>query len=155
MRQRLRIRLIRCLACATLVCRMANSEHLAALLADLDEWNRGRDGDNDFQPDLSNADLHRASLVLANLSGCNLRGADLSMADLKGADLRSADLRGANLIGARLIGADLEGADLRGTDLSTAEDLTVEQLSETVGDEATRLPEDTPRPIRWTGAQAR
>ena len=135
--------------------RMANPEHLAALLSDVDEWNRSRAADPDFRPDLSHADLHGASLILANLAQSNLRNADLSLADLKGADIRQADLRGANLVGARLIGADLEGADLSGADLCTAEDLTVEQLAEAAGDETTRLPDDTPRPVRWTDAQAR
>ena len=128
---------------------MANPEHVAAL-SDLDQWNRRRELEADFQPDLSRADLHGANLVLADLSRSNLQGTDLSMANLKGADLRWADLRNANLVGARLIAADLEGADLRAADLSTAEDLTLEQLEETIGDEATRLPDDTPRPTRWT-----
>lgn len=140
--------------CATVLA-MAIPTHISALIADVDEWNRLREADAELRPDLSNADLHGANLVLANLSSCNLRGSDLSMSNLKGADLRWADLRGANLIGARLIGADFEGADLRGADLSTAEDLTVEQLAETIGDEATHLPDDFPRPMRWTDAQAR
>ena len=135
--------------------RMANPEHLAALLSDVDEWNRVRETDPDLRPELSGADLHAASLALANLSGGDLRRTDLSLANLRGADLRSADLRGANLVGARLIGADFEGADLRGADLSTAEDLTIEQLAETIGDDTTLLPDDTPRPARWTDAQAR
>ena len=133
---------------------MANPDHVAALTRDVDEWNRIREIDPEFRPELSNADLHGASLILANLSGGDLRRADLSMANVKGADLRRADLRGANLVGARLIGADLEGADLRGADLSTAEDLTIEQLAETIGDDMTRLPDDMPRPPRWVDAQA-
>ena len=135
-------------------CEMANPEHIAALASDIDEWNRRRAVDPDFRPDLSGADLRVANLVAANLARSNLRGADLSLANLKGADIRGANLRNANLVGARLIGADLERADLRGADLSTAEDLTVEQMAETVGDETTRLPDDTPRPARWTDPQA-
>ena len=134
---------------------MANPEHIAALLSDVDDWNRCREDDPELRPDLAGADLHSANLSIANLIGGDLRRADLSMANLRGADLRRADLRGANLIGARLIGADFEGADLRGTNLATAEDLTIEQLAETIGDDTTILPDDTPRPPRWTDAHAR
>lgn len=135
----------------TLSCRrMANPEHVAALRADIDEWNRWRSENPDQQPDLAAAQLAGADLILADLSHAVLRNADLTLANLKGADLRCADLRGANLVGARLIGTDLNGADLRGADLQTAEDLTPEQLRETIGDEATLLPEDTARPLRWT-----
>lgn len=129
---------------------MANPEHVSTLLSDVDEWNRWRADEPSLRPDLSGADLKDANLTMADLSHAVLRGADLTMANLKGADLCSADLRGANLVGARLIGTDFQGADLRGTDLRTAEDLTAEQLDETIGNEETLLPDDTPRPRRWT-----
>jgi hypothetical protein len=128
---------------------VANPEHVAALRADIDEWNEWRSENPDVRPDLLEADLKDANLVLADLSRAVLRNADLTMANLKGADLRHADMRGANLVGARLIGTDFQGADLRGADLRTAEDLTAEQLEETIGDEATKLPDETPRPPRW------
>jgi hypothetical protein len=128
---------------------MANPEHLAVLRADVDEWNRWRAENPHLRPDLSAANLSRANLVFADLSNANLRGADLTLADLKGADLRWADLRACNLVGARLIGTDFAGADVRGADLRTAEDLTAQQLEETVGDEATMLPDETPRPMSW------
>jgi uncharacterized protein YjbI with pentapeptide repeats len=127
---------------------VANPEHLA-LLRNIDGWNQWRFEHPDVKPDLVAADLRDANLVLADLSGALLRNADLTMANLKGADLRRADLRGANLVGARLIGADLQAADVRGADLQTAEDLTPEQLEETIGDKATLLPDDMPRPSRW------
>jgi hypothetical protein len=128
---------------------MANLEYLAALLADVDEWNLWRSEDPELRPDLAGADLRGANLVLADLRHANLRKADLALANLKGADLRWADLRDSNLVGARLIGTELEGADLRGTDLRTAEDLTIEQLQEGLGDERTLLPDETLRPMRW------
>ncbi|HET8546365.1 MAG TPA: pentapeptide repeat-containing protein [Bryobacteraceae bacterium] len=129
---------------------MADQNHLAALRADVDEWNRWRAENPGVIPDLAGADLHRASLVMADLRQAVLRGADLSLANLMGADLREADLRGANLVGARLIGADLRAADLRGADLRTAEDLTREQLEETAGDEKTLLPDERQRPLAWS-----
>lgn len=129
---------------------MANPEHVAALRADVDEWNRWRSEMLDLLPDLASANLRGTDLIMADLSKAILRGADLTLANLKGADLRGADLRGANLVGARLIGTDLQGADLRGADLRTAEDLTPEQLREAIGDDTTLLPDDTPRPLGWT-----
>ena len=129
---------------------MANAEHLALLKRDVDEWNEWRLNEPAVVPDLAHADLSGLNLVLVNFSGALLREADLSLANLMGADLRNADLRGANLVGARPIGVDLAGADLRGTDVRTAEDLTAEQLEETVGDERTQLPDDLPRPARWS-----
>ena len=129
---------------------MANVEHVSVLLTDVDDWNRWRGENPDFQPELSRSNLHGAKLMLADLRHAVLNGADLRLADLKGVDLRWADLRGANLVGARLIGADLEGADLRGADLRTAEDLTTEQLELTIGDDTTLLPDETMRPRRWS-----
>lgn len=134
---------------------MPNSEHVARLRADIDQWNRWRSREAALRPDLSTADLHGLNLVMADLRHAILRGADLSLANLEGADLREADLNAANLVGARLIGADLQGADLRGTDLRTAEDLTIEQLEEALGNDETRLPDGLPRPVSWTRAGAR
>ena len=128
---------------------MANPEDLAALRADVDEWNCVRSKDPDWRPDLASANLRGASLDLADLRHAILRGADLTLSNLIGADLRWADLRDANLVGARLIGTDFSGADLRGADLRTAEDLTTEQMQEAIGDEKTFLPDETPRPLRW------
>jgi uncharacterized protein YjbI with pentapeptide repeats len=110
---------------------MANPKHVAALRADVDQWNQTRSQDSRLRPDLTGADLHAANLVMA--------------------DLRYADLCGANLVGARLIGVDLEGANLTGADLRTAEDLTTEQLEHTNGDSQTRIPDDLLRPSRWAG----
>ena len=87
---------------------------------------------------------------LANLAGAQLREADLVLANLRGADLRHADLSDANLVGARLMGVDLKHANICGADLSTAEDLTEEQLRETEGDTATKLPEEMHAPPHWT-----
>ncbi len=130
---------------------MANSNHVAMVLKDVDAWNEWRQKDPGAKPDLSHSDLTQADLVMANLSDAVLTGANLTLANLRGADLRGADLSEANLIGARLLGVDLVGANLRGANLSTAEDLTEEQLEEALGDERTLLPEGIRRPSPWVG----
>ena len=105
---------------------------------------------------LEGADLRNANLKGANLQGANLRGTDLSNADLgksnlQGAHLAGANLRGtlleeASLKGAHLDKANLNGAILRGTNLSSADfsgalNLTPEQVSSTLRDKNTRLPQ--------------
>ena len=128
---------------------MANPKHVAALRADVNQWNQTRSENRALIPDLNGADLHDLNLTMADLRRAQLRNADLSLADLEGADLRQADLSAANLVGARMIGVDLEGANLCGTDLRTAEDLTTEQLEETIGDDRTHLPDHVRRPRAW------
>ena len=105
---------------------------------------------------LEGADLRNANLKGANLQGANLRGTDLSNADLSKSNLQGAHLAGANLRGtlleeaslkgAHLDKANLNGAILRGANLSSADfsgalNLTPEQLSSTLRDKNTRLPQ--------------
>ena len=79
----------------------------------------------------------------------NLRGSDLRSARIDGADLFSADLSGADLRDASLACTFLRRADLRGADLSTALGLVPSQIADAVGDLATRLPDNLPRPASW------
>ena len=105
------------------------------------------------------AELHRAKLDGAKLAGVNLEKAELGRTSLAGADLSNAnleraylartDLRGAQLAGANLRNAELYLADLRGADLSRAQNLVQEQLVETCGDEATKLPAGLAVPPEW------
>ena len=95
---------------------MANPEHVAAIHADIDEWNRWRSENPDLLPDLSAANLRGASMILADLRHARLRDANLALANLKGADLRWADLRNANLVGARLIGVAQQDSELVAAD---------------------------------------
>ncbi len=129
---------------------MADNEHFELLMRDVDAWNSWRADNPKMKPDLAYAVMRGANLALANLSGAQLQEADLVLANLRGADLRHADLSNANLIGARLTGVDLAHANLSGADLSTAEDLTEEQLGETRGDAATKLPEELRAPRNWS-----
>jgi Pentapeptide repeats (8 copies) len=128
---------------------MADHKQVELLRRDVDDWNRWKVENPSAPVDLTGADLGRTDLLLANLSGADLSGANLVLANLKGADLSGANLRGANLVGARMIGVDLERADLCGADLRTAEDLTQEQLTESVGDKDTQLPEGLKHPAGW------
>jgi uncharacterized protein YjbI with pentapeptide repeats len=129
---------------------MADKEHFELLMRDVDAWNKWREDNPKVKPDLAFAVMRGANLLLANLSRAQLTEADLVLANLRGADLRHADLSGANLVGARLMGVDLAHANICGADLSTAEDLTEEQLRQTHGDAATRLPEEVRAPKDWT-----
>ena len=56
------------------------------------------------------------------------------------ADLFGATLTGGHFSRADFKGAQLRGATISGADLSEARNLTREQLTETCGDHATRLP---------------
>ena len=79
---------------------------------------RGLDGLNFANRNLSEADLAGATLVGATLYGSNLQRVSLYCADLRGcnlqrANLTRADLRGASFKGANLCHAILDGADMR------------------------------------------
>ena len=76
-------------------------------------------------------DLHGAFVRRIDLSGASLRNANLSGADAAHAFFQGADFDGASLTGTVLRGADLTGA----------KNLTLEQLSEAIIDELTRLPD--------------
>jgi Pentapeptide repeats (8 copies) len=132
---------------------MADKEHFERLMHDVPAWNEWRQENSKVKPDLSYAVMRGADLMLANLAGADLHEADLVLANMRGADLRHANLAGANLVGARLTGVDLAHANICGADLSTAEDLTGEQLDHTRGDDQTKLPDDMPRPEKWTHAR--
>jgi uncharacterized protein YjbI with pentapeptide repeats len=93
---------------------MANDEHVAILKKGVDAWNKWRDENPDFRPDLYGAKLILANLIGANLSGANLRVANLIGANLSGANLLNADLSGANLMYANMVEANVAGADLTG-----------------------------------------
>ena len=51
---------------------MANQEHIELLLDGVDPWNKKRQEDSDFVPDLTDAKLYNTRLVGANLAGVNL-----------------------------------------------------------------------------------
>ena len=78
------------------------------------KWNRLREVNLSFKPNLGGADLAGVNLRDAHLRGANLRGANLRGADLSGAQLKGANLRGADFEGANLEGADFKDANLRG-----------------------------------------
>jgi uncharacterized protein YjbI with pentapeptide repeats len=109
---------------------------------------------NLIRADLSTSDLAGANLTGANLTGASLTGADLTEARLTGAllwsaHLDSADLTRADLSRADLSRADLRGANLTGADLSGSLHLTQKRLTETAGDEDTKLPTDLKPPASW------
>jgi uncharacterized protein YjbI with pentapeptide repeats len=78
---------------------MANPDHLARLIAGVEEWNSWRRRNRGISPDLSDPDWREADLRDADLHGANLHGTNLSGAVLNksGADLIGANLRKANL----------------------------------------------------------
>jgi uncharacterized protein YjbI with pentapeptide repeats len=124
------------------------------------------------EANLSGAHLGRAILLGANLSSSNLAGAYFSKANLRGAyfirtnlagayfdgaDLRGAYILGTNLAGAVFFGADFRRAhfseleigessfgrtDLSGANLSSALNLTWQNVSQSIIDDETKLPND-------------
>jgi hypothetical protein len=104
---------------------------------------------------LASARLRSASLRFATLSGANLAGADLSGADLTdarldGANLTNADLSHALLNRTDFAGAKLAGARLEGTNLALARNLTQDQITESLGDAFTLLPQHLEHPLSWS-----
>jgi uncharacterized protein YjbI with pentapeptide repeats len=85
---------------------MPNPEH-AALVRQVENWNRWREEHHDLPPNLSGANLSGPNLIEANLTRTDLREADL-----RDANLSRADLRGAYLIETNLGRANLSGANL-------------------------------------------
>ena len=77
--------------------KMNKKEQRQLLIQSVNKWNKYREENPDFVPDLEEANLEGAYLVCANLKGAYLRGAYLGAANLKGAYLRGAYLEGANL----------------------------------------------------------
>ena len=90
---------------------------------------------------LKNSSLQGANLIRVNLQGVDLTSASLQGSNLSGADLQKAKLQSANLTGANLSGADLRSVDLRGADLREVKNITIKQLTQTIVDRRTRLPE--------------
>lgn len=78
---------------------------------------------------------------ILNLRGAFIRRTDLSKSDPRDAELAGADASHALFTRSDLRGARLVGTILRGADLTGARNLTVEQLSQAVIDEHTRLPD--------------
>lgn len=97
---------------------------------------------------LAYTDLSSQDLSGIDLSCSNLAGANLTFANLVGTILVNASLKGSTLFGVDLSAADLRGADLREADLELAK-LTEHQLTFTLGDSQTVLPEQVKRPEHW------
>ena len=114
----------------SIVCSMANPEHLKILARGKSVWNewrkRNRHSMFEEEPiDLSGADLRQFDLRQLYLSRVNLNGACMTKAALQGALLQDAHLLAADLSGASFRQADCSGSDfseanLVGADLSSA-----------------------------------
>ena len=111
------------------------------------------------QSDFSFADLSDASLVAADLTLANFTSAELEAASFMGAKLNGAffihsNLGQATLAEASCLTTHFSRANLTGTsfgnaDLSTADGLRVEQLADTIGHKAAKLPNGIPPPPHW------
>jgi len=137
---------------------MANDEHLAILMQDVDAWNWWRAKNGEIVIDLrganligaglreanlsgvdlsyahlNNADLNNAHLNNADLSNAYFNNADLSAANLRGTDLRGAGLKGAKFSGANLSGANLRSAKLEGANLSATKLIDTDLGGENLG----------------------
>jgi hypothetical protein len=95
---------------------MADPGDLKILKEGVEEWNRFRLYNPDYEIDLTAADLSGA-----DLNGAYLRDANLAKAKLAEARLKGANLGAANLTLAQLGGADLSMANLHSADLSRAD----------------------------------
>jgi hypothetical protein len=114
---------------------MANPEHLAILLAGVENWNAWRRRDDTHPtsafPDLQGSDLKGADLTAvdfnhvdldkANLTGANLTHADLSYAKLTDGVMTKVNLSATNLHAANLRAADIKNADLTWASLSSTD----------------------------------
>ena len=108
---------------------------------------------------LVKAEFQRVSFAGADLSGADLSDGDFDRNDFTGAKLAGADFTGAILprslfSGATLSGTSLTGAFLyksrfEGVDLSAVKGLTQDQLDQTCGDQATKLPTGLSAPVHW------
>jgi Na+/phosphate symporter len=98
----------------------SKDEMVALLKSDVKEWNRLREEEPDFKPNLRQTRFDIALRVgssvydniVENLKSVNLYRANLAYATLEGASLKRANLRRANLYGANLGRADLAFANL-------------------------------------------
>ena len=86
---------------------------------------------SESRPIAPKLDIHGAFVRRTDLSGASLRGANISHADATNANFRDADFAGASL----------RGTILRGADLSGAKNLTFEQLTESIINDSTMLPD--------------
>jgi hypothetical protein len=109
-------------------------------------------------------DLRRASLISTHLEGADfmeahlegailveahLEGANFMEAHLEGASLEEAHLEGAKLLGTHLGGAILMGTHLEGVDLGTVKGLTLDQVTQALGNSETILPRGLTPPEHW------
>ena len=92
---------------------MANPEHLEILKQGVEVWNKWREENPDFEPDLAGIKYSRTDWKGIDLSRAVLRDAELSETQLGMSDLTEADLTDANLEGAALKQADLSGSILK------------------------------------------
>lgn len=96
----------------------------------------------EYRIDLSGADFCWMIIPKnVNFRGMNLSGANFESALLSGIDLRKSELKYANFTNSELTEANFEGADLRCANLTEAKGLTKEQLSKTIIDQNTNLPD--------------
>lgn len=151
----------------------ADSEHIEILRRGPRAWNAWREQHPSQVPNLDNttltlgerqlgpvnggpinlraARMQRAFLRSATLLAADLEAADLSEADLAYARLERANLKAANLSGALLDYADFAGAvltdaNLSGASLRHAQNLTQAQISHSVCNADTILPDHLQNP---------
>jgi hypothetical protein len=96
-------------------------------------------GANLQRADLRGLCYHYSWMFKVNLAFAILLDTDFEFVELSQSYLREADLAGGRLRGAALFGADLSGA----------RNLKFEQISESLGDSSTRLPDGLSHPKHW------
>ena len=105
------------------------------------------------------AEFLRVSFAGSDLSGADMRDGDFLRNDFTGANLAGANFDGAiapralfndaNLAGTTFTRTFLYYSRFEGVDLSEVKGLTQEQLNQTCGDDATKLPPGLTVPARW------
>ncbi len=104
---------------------------------------------------LEGAQLADTVFDSAHLDGTNFDGATISNTSFKNAFLQGASFFATHLDGAGLSGAKLEDTEMSGVDLSGATGLVQNQIDETWGNYATKLPAVLTHPVnsRWTNLE--
>jgi len=98
--------------------------------------------------------LRGSKFSRAELIQCVFRHADLRACDFRDVRLRGGDFWKASLAGSRFGGAQITMADFRGADLTGARELTGDQLSQSLTDDYTILPNGSRGPyLRRSGAE--